>query len=201
MSGKAKPAPVSPEGRIALSYRQFGSHLLRFLAARLDDGAFDEAEDYLQDVFLDAIAAGVDGDDRDPPSDDPITDPSAIEDSIEDLSAWLFAVARRKLIDRWRRKSRRSHLSPGGQDPELALASIPGDTDVEAEFLGADLRRQLDQAIAELPAKQRRAIVEQAIEGRSFRALSRESGEPVNTWIARKRYALEYLRRRLKDLE
>ena len=59
----------------------------------------------------------------------------------------------------------------------------------------------LIEALEELPKEQRDAFIQQAIEGKTFREISEETGTPLNTLIARKRYAVQFLRERLHDLK
>ena len=69
----------------------------------------------------------------------------------------------------------------------------------EAEYARALLLEELQTAIDELPAKQRLVFIAHELEGKSFREMSDESGTSVNTLLARKRYAVAYLRTRLRD--
>ena len=59
----------------------------------------------------------------------------------------------------------------------------------------------LIEALEELPVEQRDAFIQQAIDGKTFREISERSAVPLNTLIARKRYAVQFLRRRLHDLK
>lgn len=176
---------------------------MRFVRSRLNDTGLEDAEDILQDVFLEAMGRGhADEADHVQVFED-LEDSfqssfeDRFEDSIEDLTAWMFAVTRHKIVDRWRRKSR----SPPMETIDLETLLADSGIDVERGYLNEDLLRRVNAAIEELPSEQRAAFIGQSIEGRTFRELSEASGEPVNTWIARKRYAVEYLRRRLRDLQ
>ena len=57
----------------------------------------------------------------------------------------------------------------------------------------------LQQALAELPPEQREVFVAHELEGRSFKDLAAQAGVAVNTLLARKRYAVLYLRARLQS--
>jgi DNA-directed RNA polymerase specialized sigma24 family protein len=54
--------------------------------------------------------------------------------------------------------------------------------------------------LAELPPEQREVFVKNEFEGISFREMSEDTGVNINTLLARKRYAVLHLRKRLKDL-
>jgi DNA-directed RNA polymerase specialized sigma24 family protein len=54
------------------------------------------------------------------------------------------------------------------------------------------------QAIEELPEAQRFVLLQNEVEGVAFRELAQETGESINTLMARKRYALNSLRKKLR---
>ena len=70
----------------------------------------------------------------------------------------------------------------------------------EALYARGVLLRELEVALAELPAEQRAVFIAHELEGRSFKELAAESGVKVNTLLSRKRYAVLHLRRRLQDI-
>ena len=55
-------------------------------------------------------------------------------------------------------------------------------------------------ALDELPAEQREVFIAHELEGRSFKELAAETGVSVNTLLARKRYAVLHLRKRLQSI-
>jgi RNA polymerase sigma factor (sigma-70 family) len=147
-----------------------------------------DAEDILQDVFHEIVEA------------------YRLPEPIEQVSAWLFRVARNRIVDRFRKKR---ELPLGdiddagdGEDAEyrldLALPSL--DAGPEAQYVRRLLLDALQQALAELPPEQREVFVAHEIEGSSFKALASRSGVPVNTLLARKRYAVRQLRTRLQTI-
>jgi len=155
--------------------------LAAFIRARVRNVA--DAEDILQDVLFEFIQA------------------YRLPESIEQVSGWLFRVARNRIIDRFRTKKATS-LSGSVHDEEssathldIELPSLDGDP--EAEFARMAILSALQQGLDELPAKQREVFVAHEIEGLSFESLSRRDGVPVNTLLSRKRYAVLHLRRRL----
>ena len=75
------------------------------------------------------------------------------------VSAWAVAIARHKLVDRWRRHGRREALHEALDDvDEQLLAAEPDD---------AGARRDLETLLRELPAAQQQAIVLTNLEGLS----------------------------------
>ena len=60
------------------------------------------------------------------------------------------------------------------------------------------LLAEIEAALAELPAEQREVFVAQELDGVSFRELAQRTGVSINTLLARKRYAVRFLRARLR---
>ena len=58
----------------------------------------------------------------------------------------------------------------------------------------------VQEGLSELPDEQREVFVKNEFEGVSFREMSEDTGVNINTLLARKRYAVLHLRKRLKDL-
>ncbi|HUI11352.1 MAG TPA: sigma factor-like helix-turn-helix DNA-binding protein, partial [Bacteroidota bacterium] len=87
-------------------------------------------------------------------------------------------------------------------DGSLTLGDmVPSDAGGPDEGYDRDvIAEELTEALEELPAKQREVFVMHEIEGRSFNEIREITGEPLNTLLSRKRYAVLYLRRRLEDL-
>ena len=155
------------------------SRLGNFIRKRVGDPA--EAEDILQDVFYEFV------------------EEYRLPESIEQASAWLFKVARNRIIDRFRKKKEVS-LSETGDEEEyrLDLALPSPDAGPEADYARAMLLDALREALDELPDAQREVFVEHELEGRSFKEMAAQSGVAINTLLARKRYAVLHLRERLQ---
>lgn len=146
------------------------------IARRLRDDA--ETEDVLQEVFEDFLEA------------------YDLGEAIESLGAWLARVARNKIIDRFRKKgSESSH-----QEDLLATAEEELEQTTEEEFDRAILREELAEAIALLPPEQRDVFVMHELEGKTFETIASETGTNINTLLARKRYAVLFLRQHLKEI-
>ena len=166
--------------RLEKVYRSERTSLLGFIRSRTGD--LEEAEDLLQDVFFQAIRA------------------ASVTEPIENIAGWLYTIARNKIIDRYRRK--RATVSLQQEREDLTLEELLADSgiDIEKEMIRRAVMDALIEALEELPPEQRDAFVQQAIEGRTFREISEQSGVPLNTLIARKRYAVQFLRKRLHGL-
>ena len=111
---------------------------------------------------------------------------------IEQVGAWLFSVARHRIIERFRkRRPTVSTSDPVGTDEGRPL--------LFEEVLPANDGGP-DAAIEELPAEQRFVFEAHELEGRSFKELAAETGLSVNTLLSRKHYAVRRLRRRLRAI-
>jgi RNA polymerase sigma factor (sigma-70 family) len=169
---------------IVAALKADGVRLKNFIRRRVADEA--DAEDILQEVFFEFVEA------------------YRLMKPIEQVGAWLFRVARNRIIDRFRRRSRESlREEPVNEDGErVALEDLLPSPDAgpEAEYARSVLLAALDDAIDELPEEQREVFIAHEIEGRSFKELAEETGLSVNTLLSRKHYAVLRLRERLKNI-
>ena len=166
---------------IARERSRLGSFIRRRVADPVD------AEDILQDVFSELVES------------------VRMVRPIEQVGAWLFQVARNRIIDRFRRKSAepiRVVAETDGEDGLADLAeSLPSQrAGPEAQYARQLLLEELDAALDELPAEQREVFIAHELEGRSFRELAAQTGLNVNTLLSRKRYAVRHLRDRLRQI-
>ncbi len=114
--------------------------------------------------------------------------------AARDERAFLLRLAHNAAIDTFRRQStrERNFEAFGAEQVELFAASADPD---EAEF-----RRQLANALGELPPDQRAVVHLKLWEGLTFDALAELLGIPLNTAASRYRYGLDKLRERLRPL-
>jgi len=153
------------------------SRLANFIRGQVRDTA--EAEDIVQDVLLEFYAAG---------------------EAIEQAGAWLFRVARNRIIDRARKKKEEPLPDFGDEDGRSFLeANLPDPAmGPEAAYARSVLLGSIQAALQALPAEQRDVFVAHEIEGVSFADMSAQWRVPRNTLLARKRYAVLALRSRLR---
>ncbi|MGO9948575.1 MAG: RNA polymerase sigma factor [Steroidobacteraceae bacterium] len=181
----AGPAP-DRDSDLAATVARERSRLGNFIRRSIRDPM--EAEDILQDVLEELVEA------------------VRLPEPIEQVGAWLFRVARNRLIDRFRKNNRRMPTdSPGaveGLNPENRLElQLPGlDQGPEALYARSMVLEALQRALDELPTDQRDVFVAHELEGLSFKQMAEESGIPVNTLLSRKRSAILHLRRGLQGV-
>src|SRR5579871_194577 len=146
-----------------------------------------DAEDVLQDVFYELLET------------------YRLMKPVEHVTAWLFRVARNRMIDLFRRKKASSLNEPtgaGDADDVLVLEDLlpSAEAGPEAAYARNLLIDALDDALEELPPMQRDVFVAHELEGRSFKEISADTGLSVNTLLSRKHYAVLHLRRRLQSI-
>ncbi len=83
----------------------------------------------------------------------------------------------------------------------LAYMLQEGDLDFEKEITRAELRRNIFEAIDDLPEDQKAVVLETEMNGRTFRELSAEWGIPIGTLLARKSRALAKVRESLMEFK
>jgi len=172
--------------RIAETFEKEQGRLRNFIRKQVLDES--EAEDILQEVFYELVQA------------------YRLMQPLERAGAWLFRVARNRIIDRFRgrrREAAKVTLTKEGDWEEFFPweDELPSpEAGPEAAYARELLLDEIEAALDELPEEQREVFVAHEFEGRSFRELSRETGLSVNTLLSRKHYAVLALRRRLRDI-
>ncbi len=192
-----QPPPTNPmidrDSDITATVLRERTKLGNFIRRRVRDPG--DAEDILQDVLHEFVQA------------------YRLPEPIEQVSAWLFRVARNRIIDRFRKKKEQPLSETAGAsaasatndnadavDDEYRLdLTLPAhDAGPEAAYARSVLLAALQHALDELPENQRDVFIAHEIEGRSFKELALETGVALNTLLARKRYAVLHLRARLQ---
>jgi RNA polymerase sigma factor (sigma-70 family) len=146
-----------------------------------------DAEDIVQEVFYELLEA------------------YRLMKPVEHVTAWLFRVARNRMIDLFRRKRPASLNEPIVSSEDGGTLSLEdllpsAEASPEAAYARNMLLDELEDAIDELPEAQREVFVAHELTGRSFKEISAETGLSINTLLSRKRYAVLHLRRRLQAI-
>lgn len=175
--------PALPLGsqNVIETVKEYGKRLFGFIRTRVNTN--EDAEDILQDVWYQLTLL-----DNGP---------------VEQLGAWLYRVAQNKIIDRYRKQKPESledftfEDEEGGISFKEILLSDEND-DPEKEYLKKMFWDELLAALSELPEPQRKVFVMNELEDKTFQEIADQSGENIKTLISRKRYAVIYLRERLR---
>lgn len=148
-----------------------------------------DAEDILQDVFYELVET------------------YRLIKPIDEVTAWLFRVARNRIIDLFRRKqreARRTMPAASASDEGEAFAVeklLPSDDDgPEAAYARSVLLDALDEALQELPGDQRDVFIAHELMGYSVKEIAEETGVSVSALLSRKHYAVLHLRERLRSI-
>jgi len=170
---------------IALAMEKEEPRLRRYIRNHIVDRSL--TEDILQEVFCELIEA------------------YRMMKPIEQAGAWMFRVARNRIVDLFRKRKTHSLSDEvyGHEDGEAVrledlLPSLHAGP--EAIYARTVLLEELEEALDELPEEQRAVFVAHELEGRSFKELAAENGVGVNTLLSRKRYAVLHLRDRLQSI-
>ena len=162
------------------------SRLRNFIRRRVADR--EDAEDVLQDVFYELVAA------------------YRMMKPVEQVTAWLYRVARNRIIDLFRSKKREAlrnepaTILEDGEPLQLEELLPSPDAGPDAAYARSLLLEELDAALGELPEEQREVFIAHELMGYSFKELAAQTGTSVNTLLSRKHYAVLYLRERLQAI-
>jgi RNA polymerase sigma factor (sigma-70 family) len=176
---------VQQDQQISDAIERERPRLRNFIRRRVPDQS--DAEDILQEVFSELVEA------------------YRMMKPLEQVTAWLFRVARNRITDLFRRKKREAVVSApanttdDGEEPWLEDLLPSPDAGPDGAYARTVLAEALDEALDELPEEQRDAFVAHELMGYSFKELAAESGVPVNTLLSRKHYAVLHLRERLQS--
>ncbi len=158
--------------RVEKSFEVEHRGLFAFIRSKIR--SLEEAEDLLQEVYFQALSS------------------LNVLEAVDNLTGWLYTVAKNKIID-WYRKKRLPTVSI--EEPlENGFSLRDKET---REFVFQSIMKVID----ELPEKQRYVFIQQVIEGKTFHELAEETGESINTLIARKRYAVQFLQGKLQEVK
>jgi RNA polymerase sigma factor (sigma-70 family) len=172
--------------RISEAIARDEPRLRNFIRRRVADPS--DAEDILQDVFYELVEA------------------YRMMRPVEQVTAWLFRVARNRIIDLFRRKKRealtiKSDVLPDDEGPRSLEEMLPSpDAGPDAVYAGNILLQELEEVLDELPAEQRDIFIAHEVMGYTFNELADRYGVGVNTLLSRKHYAVKFLRERLREI-
>ncbi len=163
--------PIEPDLPISEVVEREQSRLRSFIRRRVP-GRLD-AEDILQDVFHQLVEA------------------NRLLMPIENVTGWLYQVARNRITDLFRKKAPESFSEEAGaaedEDEGLMLEELLPSPEAgpEAVYARSVLLEAIELALDELPAEQREVFVAHELEGRTFKEMAAESGQSINTLLSK----------------
>ena len=169
--------------RIVAALERERPRLIHWLRRQVADPG--DVEDVLQDVFYELVAA------------------YRLLQPVEQAGAWLFRVARNRIVDRWRKKkpvALADHDVVTDEGERLGLAELLPSPEAgpDAAYARSLLVEEIEEALAELPQAQREVFLTHEVEGLSFKEIAERTGVGVNTLLSRKHAAVLQLRERLR---
>jgi RNA polymerase sigma factor (sigma-70 family) len=176
---------VQQDQQISEAIERERPRLRNFIRRRVPDQS--DAEDILQEVFSELVEA------------------YRMMKPLEQVTAWLFRVARNRITDLFRSKKREASTEAAvtTEDGETLqwedLLPAP-DAGPESAYARRVLLEEMDAALDELPEEQREVFVAHEFLGYSFKELAEQTGVRVNTLLSRKHYAVLHLRERLQSI-
>jgi len=169
---------------ISTVYEKEHKALFRFIRGRTGSAA--DAEDILQDVFFQ------------------LTTGFREIRVLGSLTSWLYRVARNRITDYYRKNKPGlldDFVVAGDEEGEaLKLEAVlsSGDDNPEILMEKEEMWDAVFDVLEEMPERQREVFVWHELEDLSFKEMSERTGEGVNTLLSRKRYAILFLKERLK---
>ena len=176
---------VQQDQQISEAIERERPRLRNFIRRRVPDQS--DAEDILQEVFSELVEA------------------YRMMKPLEQVTAWLFRVARNRITDLFRSKKREASKEPAvttedGETLEWEDLLPSPDAGPESAYARSVLLEEMDAALDELPEEQREVFVAHELLGYSFKELAEQTGVSVNTLLSRKHYAVLHLRERLQSI-
>ncbi|MBS7119484.1 MULTISPECIES: RNA polymerase sigma factor [Dysgonomonas] len=166
-------------------FTKYQAQLRGFISKRVVSK--EDSEDILQNVFYQLSKV------------DPLVNP------INQISGWLYAVTRNQIAE-WGRRQKNEEMPTYSKNEEndflteVTEVLLADNASPETSYLRSMVWTELDTALEELPPLQREIFELTELQGFSFKEISESTGIPINTLLSRKRYAVLYLRDKLKNL-
>src|SRR5467141_1946314 len=176
---------VQQDQQISEAIARERPRLRNFIRRRVPDPS--DAEDILQEVFSELVGA------------------YRMMKPLEQVTAWLFRVARTRITDLFRSKKRQASREPAvttevGETLQWEDLLPSPDAGPESAYARSVLLEEMDAALDELPKEQREVFIGHELSGYSFKELAAQTGVSVNTLLSRKHYAVLHLRQRLQSI-
>ena len=169
---------------ITNTIKQFNRKLFGFVRDKVK--STEDAEDILQDVWVQ------------------LSNLSDIGD-LENVSAWLYEVARNKITDKSRKKKNLaledySYENEEGEFNFKEILLLDDNNNPELAFFKEIFWKEFQIAINELPENQREVFLLNEMEDMTLQQIADQKGENIKTIISRKGYAVKHLRNKLNYL-
>jgi RNA polymerase sigma factor (sigma-70 family) len=167
---------------ITQAVKKYGNKLLSFIKGRAK--SLEDAEDILQDVWYQ------------------FSNLTNINE-IENISGWLYFVARNKITDSYRKKKPLSleGMSYENDEDDFSIKDVlllDDSNNPELAYYKEIFWKELMAALNELPENQKQVFILNEIEDKTLQQIADLQGENIKTVISRKGYAVKQLRKKLQ---
>ena len=164
--------------------KQFRQRLFGFVRGRVSNT--EDAEDILQDVWYQLSN---------------LTD----IDDLDNVSAWLYQVARNKITDKSRKKTNLAleeyvYENDEGEFNFKEILLLDDSNNAELAFFKEIFWKEFQVALDELPSNQKEVFLLNEMEDMTLQQIADQKGENLKTIISRKGYAVKHLRNKLNYL-
>ena len=169
---------------ITQTIKQFNRKLFGFVRDKVK--STEDAEDILQDVWVQ------------------LSNLSDIAE-LDNVSAWLYEVARNKITDKSRKKTNLaledySYENDEGEFNFKEILLLDDTNNPDLAFFKEMFWKEFQKAIDELPENQREVFLLNEMEDMTLQQIADQKGENLKTIISRKGYAVKHLRNKLNYL-
>lgn len=115
------------------------------------------------------------------------------------FASWLLSITHNLAIDALRRRQRRPQRADAVDFAEVLRTEIDTAVDLEEAAVVAELRQQVQTAMAKLPARQREVLELAYFQGLTQREIAELLDEPLGTIKTRMRLGLQKLQESLRE--
>ena len=124
---------------------------------------------------------------------------------LENLSGWLYEVARNKITDKSRKKTNLAledyiFQSDKGEFSFKEILLLDDNHNPDLGFFKEIFWKEFEKALDELPPNQKEVFLLNEIEDMTLQQIADQKGENLKTIISRKGYAVKHLRNKLNYL-
>ena len=166
-------------------FREEYRNLVRFVRELIDDAAYRESEDIVQDVALN------------------IFEKADITAPIEHLSSYVYQALRHKVIDYFRRRKNNLSLSAplGSEEENSRLEDIIADEhrSFSLQLEDRDSAKIIFDVIDTMDIRHASVFIATEIDGRSFKDLAQEWQIPIGTLLSLKSRSVKKIRKQLSN--
>jgi len=169
---------------IPKTIQEFSKNLFGFVRGKVN--TTEDAEDVIQDVWFQ------------------LSNLTNVAD-LENVSAWLYEVARNKITDKSRKKTNLaledySYENEEGEFNFKEILLLDESHNPELAFFKETFWKEFQNALDELPPNQKEVFLLNEMEDMTLQQIAVAKGENLKTIISRKGYAVKRLRNKLNYL-